>query len=123
MMAIPSASYAQTTKPDDGLSPAYSKCMAKADGSTASLVACIDPELKAQDAELNKVYAAFIKTVEAVDRDGVKKAQRDWIAYRDSTCELITLPNKGGTLAIVTRLDCHLTETARRVQFFKALQS
>ena len=68
----------------------FSVCMDKADGlammhNTARL-ACIDAELKIQDAALNTAYRAGMARLEPDLKSKMVEAQRAWVRFRDADC-------------------------------------
>ncbi len=71
------------------------------DGSdTPTFVACVRDALVAEDAELNRVYAAAIDSVRSAYDDwraeaheeSLRNAQRLWVAFKEQDC--------GGTVAV-----------------------
>ncbi|MCM2317145.1 MAG: DUF1311 domain-containing protein [Thermoanaerobaculia bacterium] len=54
------------------------------DPSTAGMVECIDEAFAAWDEELNAAYQAVAKLLTREQRDALKTAQRQWLAWRDA---------------------------------------
>jgi uncharacterized protein YecT (DUF1311 family) len=66
----------------------YDACVDKND-STAGMLDCTEKAYKRWDAELNRVYADLLTALPAAKAANLKKAQRDWIVYRDSEFKAI----------------------------------
>lgn len=60
----------------------YSDCIKKGDSEN-----CISEDLKDVDNSLNKRYQRLIKLLDGNGKDSLKKAQRNWINFRDSACD------------------------------------
>ena len=88
--------------------------------------ACLDRELKAADAELNRVYKAAMAAIERSDhltpelrgewKAALRAAQRLWISYRDADCRTpIEYEWWGGSGVGMAILSCLLEKTKVRV--------
>jgi uncharacterized protein YecT (DUF1311 family) len=62
---------------------------------------------------LNENYKKLLAELDPKQTDKAKAMQRDWMAYRDSTC-LFYDDKIRGTMAITMRATCITRETARR---------
>lgn len=97
--------------------PRYSRefdaCMDKAGGETAASRDCTGDELKKQDQRLNAAYGVLTKSADEDVVHKLKAAQRSWIQFRDSQCELSGAV-AGGTLAALVVDSCHLKFTEQR---------
>ena len=82
--------------------------------STAGMVACFETAIAAWDKELNKRYKDLIARLPAESQDALRKAQRAWIAYRDSEFAAMDLifGQMEGTMFIPMHMD-------RRCQFIR----
>ena len=73
--------------------------------------ACYGAELKRQDAKLNDAYRLAQRSVPADAKDALLRAQRSWIAFRDTWCGYeAALPFAPG--GEVNRLSCLVDLTA-----------
>ena len=55
--------------------------------NTLELAACFDEQLKEYDEELNETYQSIIVELKSRGTWGsLKKAQKEWIVYRDKNC-------------------------------------
>lgn len=50
------------------------------------LTECADQRLKRADADLNTIYAAVQKKIEAPDQKRLRDAERAWMTFRDTEC-------------------------------------
>ncbi|WBU65321.1 lysozyme inhibitor LprI family protein [Paracoccus aerodenitrificans] len=101
-------------------------CMAQPGGdSTASMIGCTAQETAFWDGILNESYQELIAEAKGWTHPGdprvttemapeilLRQMQRDWIAYRDSTCDWNARPWQGGSIVGVIRAGCLLDETA-----------
>lgn len=88
--------------------------------------ACAAADHRAADAELNRAYARLMRVVLPARREGIRVAQRAWIAFRDAHCRSEASEYQGGSmqpmvlgfcLADVTRSrTAQLDERTREVQ-------
>ncbi|MCX5495902.1 DUF1311 domain-containing protein [Kaistia dalseonensis] len=103
-LALASPAFAEDS-PVDPIDAALATCLDSADGqSTAGMVQCLTTAYDAWDKELNTVYLALNKSLDAKSRGLLKRSQRQWIAYRDAERKFETGPwiNDRGTLIRVT---------------------
>jgi uncharacterized protein YecT (DUF1311 family) len=92
--------------------PAFAQCEDKK--STAEQMECLGPALKKADADLNRIYQKTLKELPAEDAARLRKAQRAWLAYRDTHCDADQQRYSGGSIAPVVFAQCRLTLTQRR---------
>ena len=96
---------------EDELSPTYTQCMINSDGSTGSIMACLQEAYDYWDAELNANYKAaqnycnLYKEDEGAEAaqdclNKLKTAQRNWLKYRDGMAKVssFTSANRGGSM-------------------------
>jgi len=87
-------------------------------------------KLEAADAELNSVYKAVMKHIEAdglagtyVEKDELKRSllesQRAWIKFRDSNCEAFYTLNSGGAQRNEARTECLTEMTEARTAYIR----
>lgn len=69
----------------DPIDIALKACLDKPDSqSTAGMVECLTTAYQSWDKALNAVYLALGKTLDPKSRAQLKRAQRQWVAYRDA---------------------------------------
>jgi uncharacterized protein YecT (DUF1311 family) len=59
--------------------------------TTYGMIQCIDSAYIAWDAELNKNYKLLMSVLNEDEKDKLKTAQRNWLAFRDSNNEFVGL--------------------------------
>lgn len=116
---------------------ASDKCMEEPGGfSTAGMANCLGQERFYWDARLNADYAKVMANAEAADAElkaldsaipgqapVLRQMQRDWIAYRDSSCLWEEAQWQGGTGGIVAASACAMRLTAQQaLRLEQALQ-
>lgn len=96
-----------------GQSPAEDPC-AEA-GSSRSMEACAEQELKGADAELKKAYDRLAAASEAAaERARLRRAQRAWLSYRRANCASEAFLYRGGTIQDFIQLKCMARVTRER---------
>ncbi|MBX7250027.1 MAG: lysozyme inhibitor LprI family protein [Caulobacteraceae bacterium] len=90
----------------------YAACMEKA-ASTADYVDCIGAELTFQDKYLNRRYQDLMAELTPAQKDKLRKAQRDWMAFRDSWCAA-QQDSDWGSLSTIVANQCVLDQTIGR---------
>jgi uncharacterized protein YecT (DUF1311 family) len=90
----------------------YTDCMEKA-GSTAEYVSCIGSELNWQNKYLNRRYQDLMAELTPAQKEKLRKAQRDWIAFRDSWCAA-QQDSDWGSLSTVVANQCVVDQTISR---------
>ncbi|HEY4582368.1 MAG TPA: lysozyme inhibitor LprI family protein [Lysobacter sp.] len=108
----------RATAAEPAYSAAYGRCMARASGVTASMIACITTEYRRVDARLNAAYRIALRQ-RPDRRDALVRAERAWLAYRTANCDYYLDPD-GGTLARVEANGCVLRMTAERTAELEA---
>ncbi|MFD1795796.1 lysozyme inhibitor LprI family protein [Paracoccus aurantiacus] len=115
-------------KPQDCIGLSANACMAQPGGdSTASMISCTSGEIDFWDRQLNESYQALLTEAKAWKPSGdprvtpdmapekvLRQMQRDWIAYRDSSCDWASRPWEGGSIIGVIRAGCLLDATAEQ---------
>lgn len=103
-------------KPRDCIGRVADACLDKPENqSTHDMVACADKETKIWDALLNAEYQRLLGAVEGKTKDDVVKAQRQWLALRDSDCAIPYALFDGGTMAQPIAANCVMENTAERM--------
>ncbi|MCP5419018.1 MAG: DUF1311 domain-containing protein [Gammaproteobacteria bacterium] len=104
----------------DSYSPQFSRCLDKANGVTAAMIACIASETKVQDARLNSNYNALMASLNESRKKELLEAQRAWLKFRDLNCKFYYDPD-GGSIATVSANHCFLNTTEQRASELKEL--
>ncbi|WMS42601.1 lysozyme inhibitor LprI family protein [Acuticoccus sp. MNP-M23] len=94
--------------------------------TTADIVACNAKATARADDALNalwpKVVALYDLNSNAdADKAALRKAQNDWIGFRDATCSAEGALADGGTIAGIYVEDCRCSVTASRVADFERM--
>lgn len=84
--------------------------------TTVDMKQCASIELDAVDGELNRVYKALRADQDDVANGLLKAAQRSWIAYRDNECARVADIARGGTMAGILEISCHIDLTKKRTE-------
>lgn len=91
----------------------FSACMEKVDlgaMKNSQWLACYTAELQRQDKILNAEYKALQERLSPELKDPLTKAQRAWLAFRDTWCRYeAELPNAPG--GEVNRVSCMMDQT------------
>ena len=90
-----------------------STCLEETRGVTAAINSCLDAELSRQDARLNAAYETALGGVAGDNESRLRNAQRQWIKYRDASCDFIGSLT-GGTVDSIRYLECLIRETSHR---------
>lgn len=84
-----------------------------------------DAALNAQWSKTRAVLLGWDKSVPPADKNGAAKrlldAQRAWLSYRDSSCELEAYSAHGGSMEPLLNMSCMQEMTEKRVEELKSL--
>jgi uncharacterized protein YecT (DUF1311 family) len=80
---------------------------------------CADQGYKSADKKLNALYRKLIDAAEPKERELLKTAERNWIAYRDSECALETAGSEGGSIAPMEYSMCLTEKTEAHIKEFQ----
>lgn len=127
LLAVPAAEAAEAAQPVKAPPSVYDRCLAEPAGKTsAGAIACVDAEIRRQDATVERHYQTILKDMiefekdrdppEALGSDPVRAAQRAWIAFRDADCRLPASPTWGARGGLDAR-KCVLETTVDRVDW------
>ncbi|MDO4642262.1 MAG: lysozyme inhibitor LprI family protein [Cardiobacteriaceae bacterium] len=83
---------------------AYKACMEK-NQDTAGMVECTGDEYDRQDKRLNKNYQKQLKSLPSKEGQALKKAQKQWIAWRNAKCDFLA-DLTGGTMDRLENIGC-----------------
>ena len=89
---------------------------------------CADREMRAYDAEMNRVYRLVLAQADSTPEPGygappaeaLKQSQRAWIAFRDANCHWRATDFYGGTEQAVIHASCIALTTRDRLEELKA---
>lgn len=103
----------------------YSKTLTECQDmpDNASIGMCLDDVFKESDAQLNLKYQKLVSRLKTSSLEENKellsrlvKAQRAWITFKDTTCELEGMQMYGGSGQGLQVLSCHLEMTEKRIE-------
>jgi uncharacterized protein YecT (DUF1311 family) len=77
---------------------------------------CAAADYQAADGELNRVYVRLMSQYDERNKASLRESERDWIKYRDSTCEHETAESVGGTMHPMLVDECLTEKTKDRVR-------
>ena len=110
-----------TLKKPKGPMSAYERCMSRPKQAwRMEAMACTAEETDRQDARLNRVYKALLGRLSPGDRDGMRAAQRAWIAYRDGDRDMLLDDSMWGRDASATYGERILDRTIARADQLEA---
>lgn len=111
--------------------PAVAQDQTCFDGTQQNMNACTYAEWEAADADLNRVYAEVLATLQDSDanfppdgnseEDRLRTAQRAWVAFRDANCDLAGYPMRGGSAEPLLTYGCMRQMTEERSTELQAL--
>lgn len=110
-------------------------CMDGPDGdTTVGMVLCLGHETREWDRLLNDWYGAAVAQVQTADAEleklgssappagpSLRDAQRNWIAFRDASCEFESVRWQGGTAGGPASAQCMLELTAAQALRLKSI--
>lgn len=114
IFAVAALAHATPSYPSDG-------CGEGAD--TATMLACINRDLRVADDELNTLYGALLDKVRHWDRvddaevgfeTRLRRSQRAWISFRDAECTLRGSVMEGGSAQPLIENGCRVALTKER---------
>ncbi|MDH4992359.1 DUF1311 domain-containing protein [Aquamicrobium lusatiense] len=90
-------------------------------GVTAAMLDCISTTFERAEGALNALWDKQLPQVDPELADMLRKAQRDWIDYRDTTCAAEGAVWGGGSFAAVALSDCRLRLTQERLGWLEKI--
>lgn len=81
---------------------------------------CADRDFQTADKKLNAIYRKLLDASDPKERELLKTAERNWIAYRDSECGYEVAGSEGGSIQPMEYSECLTQKTEARI---KELQS
>lgn len=97
-------------------------CQEQPDGaSTIGIVDCLARETAWWDGLLNRNYQELLQTYDTEPADGLRKAQRAWVAFRDADCTFQYSIWGEGSMRSIAGASCTLDHTAHRAIGLDAL--
>jgi uncharacterized protein YecT (DUF1311 family) len=92
-----------------------SKC---SEGTMLEMNRCLRAELDKLDVRLNESYRALL--AELADSTELRKAQRAWVAFRETTCDFsVSGLEPGGSLYPYALHACRISLTVKRLRDFE----
>jgi uncharacterized protein YecT (DUF1311 family) len=86
--------------------------------TTLEVETCLAAALTKSDAELNRYYRAAVMHVTSEDgskvAQGIVRAERSWLAYRDAECSTVYDRWSGGTIRGTMYFECRIRLTRLR---------
>ncbi len=113
----------QEEKKDHPITKQLQTCLnAEKNQTTAGMIACTNQAQEQWDKELNTNYSVLISKLSADEKEKLKVAQRNWIAYRDKEIEFARTMyvNMQGTMWRVVLADRQMELTKQRALELKA---
>ena len=83
-------------------------------GTQIELDRCAMQEYQAADDQLNNVYTQVM--AQAADKEALRQSERDWIKFRDSSCEQETADSEGGSMHPMLVSQCMAEKTRARTR-------
>jgi uncharacterized protein YecT (DUF1311 family) len=83
-----------------------------AESSTLGMVQCMEKLAPVWDARLKQEYGAALKRVSPQAQPALRRAQQQWVKFRDANCEMYSLHE--GTVAQLWSVGCPLDMTKKR---------
>lgn len=103
-------------------------------GTTVGMGGCLDRELQYWDGRLNVAYRALMKKAKRVDSEmagsgatvpklepALRQMQRDWIPWRDATCDFERAQWGGGTGGGPATLSCLMRLTGEQALYLETV--
>lgn len=92
-----------------GFLPAFSQTQAEMNQTALN-------DYKVVDQKLNKIYQELIKNLPPKEKALLIKAQKNWIAFRDSDCEFAVSAYEGGSIQPLIKYTCLTEATQKRIE-------
>lgn len=90
--------------------------------TTAGMIEAADTGLRAEDAQLNKVYRKLMALIaNAPQKEQLKAAQRAWVKFRDGNAEFEASFYEGGSIQPQIRIGCLRRMTVARTAELQAV--
>ena len=67
---------------------------------------CADREFQTADRKLNVVYRKLLNSADGKEKELLKTAERNWLAWRDSECAYETAGSEGGSIQPMEYSEC-----------------
>jgi uncharacterized protein YecT (DUF1311 family) len=91
----------------------FTACIEKSGGVTVSMRDCNAAEYKKQDDRLNRSYKKLKESLPKTQNQELLEAQRIWLKFRDTNCDLYAKIYEG-TMALIVVDDCYLKAVTER---------
>ncbi|MDR3578871.1 MAG: lysozyme inhibitor LprI family protein [Oryzomonas sp.] len=117
LLSVVSGHAAQDTE-IAAIDAAYSACLDKSEGVTATMNDCSGDAIGKMDNRLNQLYKTLMGKLAKPKQELLKNSQRKWLAWRTAEQDLSYAldPNEGGTLQGISANGFAYEMLKRRVQ-------
>lgn len=88
-------------------------------GATVAIANCFAASGKEADADLNRLYGEIMTVLGPSDKQGLQKAERLWVDYREASCSAEKNLWDGGTGGNPAYLACVDDETRHRLDYLQ----
>jgi uncharacterized protein YecT (DUF1311 family) len=119
LVAAAGAEAKEAVRAEPATAAQFKACMDKSGGVTLDMHNCLAAEDQRQDERLNANYKLLLSKLPTDQHDALRKAQRAWVAYRDSECALQGTFEHGNMGPLVID-GCYMDMTSRRADELKA---
>ena len=96
-------------------------CLARAQGVTVAVRACLTSAAQGEDRRLNAAYRKLSALLDAPVRARLVEAQRAWLAFRVKDCAFVGAREAGGSDAALAVDQCSLGKTRDRAAMLERL--
>lgn len=87
--------------------------------TTVAMNKCADKAYKSSDRRMNSVYRRAMKAQSGGHKQALRKAQRSWVAFRDSACKSYSYMGDGGTIRPLLYSHCLTNLTSERTKMLQ----
>ncbi|MGQ4274421.1 lysozyme inhibitor LprI family protein [Terrihabitans sp. B22-R8] len=97
----------------------HEACMEKAGNAAVEMLACLSSGYERADAAMNALWQQLLPGLQSHERDVMREAQQNWIAYRDTTCTAESVLWEQGSATPVAQTYCRLRITVERREWLR----
>lgn len=115
MVLIACSSVEVPAQESDQYSQEFSDCITRAINGNASVGECVNEEYALQSALLKNSYTKLLKKLPPVEQKALVSIQKQWEAYRKSSCAFMSDFEEWGAMGQDGADMCYLETTAFRV--------
>lgn len=81
----------------------------------ADLNACYAKEFRQADAQLQRVYDNYKRSLSPADQRALTASQRLWVQFKEQDCKFVASPHVGGSVYGMIHAQCLLERTENRI--------